>query len=280
MGNAWISLKGKWGKSALFTFIMVFISVIFYLIFSLDNFMEFPIQITDEHLPDFEGIKQTGSISLYAFLFIVFSILTCIFTVLWSIGYNAVFCHLVETGEFNWKYAFKGFKRIGRNILTNIILGFAWTVAWIVPIVIFAVLVIYMALHPVTIYDNIPTIALIHIAYFIVIFIIGLVLCYKFLPTYIMIFYKLASDQTSSVTEVIGQTYSNMRKHNWHFFCLTFRFTGWLVLAIVTFGVALLWIMPYMSATMALFLNEIEGRNEAEAIVVDLNDTTKNITGN
>ncbi len=53
-----------------------------------------------------------------------------------------------------------------------------------------------------------------------------------------------------------------MKGHKWELFCLSLSFIGWMILSIFTFGLLLLWLEPYMQATMAEYYEYIKSLNE------------------
>ena len=48
-----------------------------------------------------------------------------------------------------------------------------------------------------------------------------------------------------------------MRGNKWRLFCLDFSFIGWILLSILTFGILLFWIMPYMQTARAEFYQDL-----------------------
>lgn len=49
-----------------------------------------------------------------------------------------------------------------------------------------------------------------------------------------------------------------MNGHKMKFFYLMLRFIGWIILGIITLGIGLLWIMPYMQVSAAKFYDDIK----------------------
>jgi uncharacterized membrane protein len=48
-----------------------------------------------------------------------------------------------------------------------------------------------------------------------------------------------------------------MYGYRWKYACLSARFIGWLVLAIFTCGIGLLWLQPYMTVSNAHFYEDV-----------------------
>ncbi len=60
-----------------------------------------------------------------------------------------------------------------------------------------------------------------------------------------------------SVTHYIGESKQLMRGHKGRLFGLYISFIGWFLLSLVTCGIALFWINPYLNATLAAFYNDL-----------------------
>jgi len=45
--------------------------------------------------------------------------------------------------------------------------------------------------------------------------------------------------------------------HRWKLFCLGLRFIGWILLCLLTFGIGLLWLWPYMGVSYARFYDDV-----------------------
>lgn len=70
--------------------------------------------------------------------------------------------------------------------------------------------------------------------------------------------YVLAENPEISGTEAIGKSQDMMRGHKMEYFVLQLSFIGWHLLAILTFGLLYIWLIPYMSATNANFYQSIK----------------------
>jgi uncharacterized membrane protein len=52
-----------------------------------------------------------------------------------------------------------------------------------------------------------------------------------------------------------------MEGHRWRLSCLLGRFTGWLLLGILSCGIGFIWIGPYLMVSMAKFYEDLPGRH-------------------
>lgn len=63
--------------------------------------------------------------------------------------------------------------------------------------------------------------------------------------------------------EAVEESRKLMEQKRWKLFCLQFSFIGWAILAVLTFGIGMLWLLPYMQfATIAFYKNAL-GSKEA-----------------
>lgn len=77
---------------------------------------------------------------------------------------------------------------------------------------------------------------------------------------YAMVPYILEEKPNYSVGKAMRMSKKIMKGHKWQLFCLRLSFLGWYILAFLTFGLAFLYVGPYISAAEAVFYNEISGR--------------------
>ncbi len=74
---------------------------------------------------------------------------------------------------------------------------------------------------------------------------------------YAMTFFVIADDPNIGPLEAISRSKALMRGHKWKLFCLSWRFFGWMIVGILTFGIAFLWIGPYMRTATARFYDDL-----------------------
>lgn len=75
---------------------------------------------------------------------------------------------------------------------------------------------------------------------------------------YSMTTYILADEPGTPAMEAISRSQEMMKGHKWQYFCMQFSFIGWILLCADTFGLAAIYVMPYMSAAQAAFYNELK----------------------
>jgi uncharacterized membrane protein len=58
--------------------------------------------------------------------------------------------------------------------------------------------------------------------------------------------------------EAIELSMAMMKGHKFDYFYLTLTFIGWILLSILTLGIGLLWLSPYISTTSACFYQYVK----------------------
>lgn len=93
--------------------------------------------------------------------------------------------------------------------------------------------------------------------------------------SYSMSIYILAENKGMPALEAIRRSKEMMEGHKMDLFVLGLSFIGWGFLCAVTFGIAAIWVVPYMYATITNFYNTIKGEKipvtevVAEAVVIE-----------
>ncbi len=76
--------------------------------------------------------------------------------------------------------------------------------------------------------------------------------------SYAMAPYILAENPDKGIFEVIDDSKRMMNGHKMELFMLTLSFIPWLLLVGVTFGIAVIYVSPYMQVTFANFYKEVK----------------------
>ena len=82
--------------------------------------------------------------------------------------------------------------------------------------------------------------------------------------SYSMSMYILAENPDMPALEAIDRSKKMMNGHKMELFVLMLSFIGWYLLCMITFGIASIYVVPLMSATMANFYNSIKGEPVVE----------------
>ena len=89
----------------------------------------------------------------------------------------------------------------------------------------------------------------------------GIIAAYR----YAMVPYLMAEFPDLRVMDAMRESKRLMQGNKWRLFCLEISFFGWMLLGAVTFGIAGLWITPYMQAATAAFYMDVTGRGPRPA---------------
>ena len=76
--------------------------------------------------------------------------------------------------------------------------------------------------------------------------------------SYSQTFFILAENPQMESRDVLRKSKAMMKGNRWKLFCLFWRFFGWFVLGILSFGIGFLWIMPYMQTSIARFYDDLK----------------------
>ncbi len=87
----------------------------------------------------------------------------------------------------------------------------------------------------------------------------GIIAAYR----YSMAFYIMNDNPSIGIMEAISQSKAMMQGNKGRLFCLHFSFIGWVLLSLLTCGIGLLWVNPYVSAADAAFYLEVSGQRMA-----------------
>ena len=72
-----------------------------------------------------------------------------------------------------------------------------------------------------------------------------------------MTFFIMVDDQNVSGLDALQKSWNMMRGHKWDYFCLQFRFIGWILLAILTCGIGTIFLEPYMVTASQNFYRKL-----------------------
>lgn len=94
-----------------------------------------------------------------------------------------------------------------------------------------------------------------------------------FIPGIIMAFayamtpYILVENPEMKAIDAIRKSRSMMKGHKFDLFYLELSFIGWILLSILTLGIGLLWLVPYMETSIAAFYNDLKVEAETGAVI-------------
>lgn len=71
-------------------------------------------------------------------------------------------------------------------------------------------------------------------------------------------YYILSEDDDKSIIQCLRESSQMMKGHKWELFVLQISFLGWLLLVVVTLGLAAIWVEPYAQITFANYYLELK----------------------
>ncbi len=99
--------------------------------------------------------------------------------------------------------------------------------------------------------------------------------------SYSMAMYILAENKGISAREAIRRSKEMMEGKKMDYFVLQLSFIGWILLGVITFGIAYIWVMPYIAATVTNFyksLKPAEIVNASAEVIADTPEISDTIT--
>lgn len=159
-----------------------------------------------------------GAISLIGSLLVVGSIAPLIFSGVFSTGLAIVFLAIVRNTPVEFSNMFDGFKNFGPTCLAGVLVS-VFTFLWSLLFVI-------------------P----------------GIIKSYSYAMTY----YILADHPEMTANEAITESRRIMDGHKLDLFVLQLSFFWWHLLCFITFGIAYIYVAPYISAATAKFYDTIK----------------------
>ena len=76
--------------------------------------------------------------------------------------------------------------------------------------------------------------------------------------SYSQTFFVLKDNPELKYNAAIERSMAMMEGHKMEYFCLTLSLIGWILLSILTLGIGLLWVTPYMTTAMAHFYEYVK----------------------
>jgi len=83
--------------------------------------------------------------------------------------------------------------------------------------------------------------------------------------SYRMIMFLRVERPELPADKIISESKRLMDGHRWKLFCLDFSFIGWYILVVLTFGLGLVFVLPYHYTSCAAFYEDLLNRDEAGA---------------
>ncbi|CAM4067816.1 membrane protein [Bacillus manliponensis] len=256
------SLKGKWGLGVggtlLYFIVSYAVSMLASLVVMIPGMMIF--FLTAGLVGAFEGEEMTAiGLLVFVILYVILLVVTLASYGVTVYGYTNVFLQLSRTQDVTIDALFEGFRGFKKMMKTMkaMILICVYTGTWL-PLALFGVFVALIEGDGSSTNDEF----LILICFTaIILSIIGIIVMYF---SYALTFHVMIDYPEYGVLEAMKESKRLMKGRKMDLFMLWISFIGWWLLAIVTLGIGLLWVSPYMMTTTAVFYNKISNHNKTE----------------
>lgn len=80
------------------------------------------------------------------------------------------------------------------------------------------------------------------------------------LYAYSMSFYILRDNPEMTQAEARKASIEMMQGNKWRLFCLELSFIGWILLSMLTLGILMFWVAPYMETAVAAFYEDLKAK--------------------
>lgn len=182
-------------------------------------------------------------------------------------GYGVIVSFLKLKRNDNFSYgdifteAFKNFVKIWAVVGNQLLKLIIPIILVVVSIVIMTIGIVIVAIASNSSSDSSVFLSILSILFMLV----GLIayiasLVYLLVKSYYysLSYYLLYDNPNMSGKEIVNLSESIMKGQRWNFFCLQFSFIGWTILAVITCGIGLLFLQPYIEfATIAFYEDRI-----------------------
>lgn len=240
--NARKALAGKWGKAALLTLVYTIIVFVINFVCNL--------------------IPVIGGIILF------------VISMPMSYGLLVSFMKLKRDEEVNYtdflSIGFSSFAKVW-SVLGNIILKMILPVCLLVIFIILLVVSLGGSLASAVIAESGSGVAGFGFLGFVSF--IGYIasLIYVIVKGYLysLSYYLLNDNPNMTGKEVVETSEKLMRGNRWRFFWLSLTFIGWSILAGFTFGIGMLWLMPYIMVAFVCFYEELAGKTNEHVQTIE-----------
>ena len=80
--------------------------------------------------------------------------------------------------------------------------------------------------------------------------------------SYSMVFLIYAEDQSLTAMDYLDRSKEMMRGYKWDYFVFGLSFIGWILGSILTFGILLIWTLPYVTVAEVVYYDELKKLKE------------------
>lgn len=82
---------------------------------------------------------------------------------------------------------------------------------------------------------------------------------------YSMVFYLYADNPELTPMDYLEQSKEMMKGYKWDYFVFQLSFLGWILLCVITLGIALIWVVPYVTIAQTIYYDKLKVVKEKDA---------------
>lgn len=161
---------------------------------------------------------------------------------------------------------FSGFKQYGKTFLINLLLSifkFLWSLLWLIPAIIVVVLLLAGYASDMQIKEGIVLASVIAA----IVIIAAAISLQIFLARYSMAYYIYNDNNEIDAMDSLKKSIELMDGYKIKYFLLNLSFIGWGILSVLTIGIGLLFLFPYIRASEAKFYQEISNNENPVEVI-------------
>ena len=83
------------------------------------------------------------------------------------------------------------------------------------------------------------------------------------------IFFIIADNPQIEAIDILKKSTQMMKGYKWKLFCLHLSFIGWILLSVITMGIAFIWVGPYIKTANTIFYENLKSLTDKDTIEVD-----------
>lgn len=89
------------------------------------------------------------------------------------------------------------------------------------------------------------------------------------------IYFILFDNPNMKAKEIVEESAKIMKGNRWKYFCLDLSFIGWMILSGFTFGIGMLWLLPYITIAEVVFFETLSGKKSVNTDSSENNDESQ-----
>lgn len=247
--QARFGLEGNWGMMALCHLLIILMIYVLML----------PVE-AGAAISAIKGGSAAGTNTLFADVWQILVVLALL-PASWMLS---VMCLRLVRGDYGQKQVrlgevFEGYRYTNRVVVTYLTVVLVATAIMILPLVI----TVACCADTITRFSNTKDPALFGQ---IMVALIPFLTIYEIVYLRLCLYSFLLWDTNLGAFAVLKESNRMMKGRCWKMFCLWLSFIGWAILAIFTLGIGLLWLQPYITASMGAFYDDIRAEEAAAAV--------------